>query len=47
MIHSSFATLDCFDNSDMGKQSVAWKEYCAKYWLKELWESMELMDGII
>ena len=25
----------------VGKQSVAWKEYCAEYWLKELQESMD------
>ena len=28
-----------FDNGFVGKQSVAWKEYCAEYWLKELQES--------
>ena len=26
-------------------QPVAWKEYCAKYWLKELQESMDRCTG--
>ena len=25
----------------VGKQPVAWKEYCAEYWLKELQEIMD------
>ena len=33
-------TVGCFDNGSVGKQPVAWKEYCVEYWLKELWESM-------
>ena len=31
----------CFDNGYEGKQPVAWKEYCAEYWLKELQESID------
>ena len=37
-IHSSFTTVHCFDNGHVGKHPVAWKEYCAEYWLKELQE---------
>ena len=40
-IHSSLTTVRCFDNGYVGKQPVTWKEYCAKYWSKELQESME------
>ena len=29
----------------MGKQPVAWEEYCAEYWLKELQESMDRCTG--
>ena len=29
----------CFYNGYVGKQAVAWKEYCAEYWLKDLQES--------
>ena len=28
-----------------GKQPVAWKEYYAEYWLKELQESMDMCTG--
>ena len=44
-IHSSLTAVRCFDNSFVGKQPVAWKEYCAKYWLKELQESMDRCTG--
>ena len=40
-INSSFTAVRCFDNDFMGKQPVAWKEYCAEYWLKELQGSMD------
>ena len=30
----------CFDIGYVGKKPVAWKEYCADYWLKELQENM-------
>ena len=40
-IHSSLTTVSCFDIGYVGKQQVAWKEYCAKCWLKELQESMD------
>ena len=35
----------CFENGYMGKQPVAWKEYCVEYWLKELQESMDMCTG--
>ena len=31
----------CFDNGYVGNQPVAWEEYCAEYWLKELQKSMD------
>ena len=34
-----------FDNGYDGKQPVAWKEYCAKYQLQELPESMNRCTG--
>ena len=44
-IHSSLTVVRCFDNSYVGKQPVAWKEYCAEYWLKELQKSMDMCTG--
>ena len=35
-IHSPLTAVCCFDNGYVGKQPVAWKEYCSDYWLKEL-----------
>ena len=32
-------------NGYVGKQPVAWKEYCAEYWLKELQEGMDKCTG--
>ena len=32
-IHSSLTTVHCFKDGYMGKQPLAWKEYCAEYWL--------------
>ena len=43
MIHSSLTAVFCFDN--VGKQPVAWKGYCAEYWLNELRESMDRCTG--
>ena len=40
-IHSSLTAVCCFNNGYLGKQPVAWKEYCAEYWLKELPESID------
>ena len=40
-IHSSLTAVRCFDIGYVGKQPVAWKEYCAEYWLKELQESVD------
>ena len=34
MIHSSLTAVLCFYNGFVGKQPVAWKEYCAEYWIK-------------
>ena len=34
-IHSSLTAVRCFDNGYVGKYPVAWKEYCAEYWLKK------------
>ena len=44
-IHSSLTDVGCFDNGYVGKQQVAWKEYCAEYWLKELQKSMDRCTG--
>ena len=38
-------TVRFFDNGYVGKQPVAWAEYCAEYWLKELQESMDRCTG--
>ena len=32
-IHSTVAAVLCFDNSYVGKQPVAWREYCGEYCL--------------
>ena len=40
-IHSSLIAVQCFDDGYMGQQPVAWKEYCAEDWLKELQQSMD------
>ena len=29
---SSLTAVQCFDDGYMGKQQVAWEEYCADYW---------------
>ena len=34
--HSSLTAVRRFDHGYVGKQPVAWKEYCMEYWLKEL-----------
>ena len=39
-LSTSLTTVPSLDNGYVGKQPVAWKEYCAEYWLKELQESM-------
>ena len=44
-IHSSLTAVCCFDNVYVGKQPVAWKEFCVEYWLKELQESMDRCTG--
>ena len=44
-IHSSLTAVRYFDNGYVGKQPVAWKEYCAEYWLKKLQESMDKFTG--
>ena len=32
-IHSSLTAVCCYDNGYVGKQPVAWKEYCVEYLL--------------
>ena len=44
-IHSSLTAVSVFDNGYVGKQPVAWKEYCAEYWLTDLQESMDRCTG--
>ena len=44
-IYSSFTAVHYFDDGYMGKHPVAWKEYCADYWLKQLQESMGSCTG--
>ena len=38
-VHASLTAVHCFDNGYVGKQPVAWEEYCAEYWSKELQEA--------
>ena len=45
MIHFSLTAVRCFDYGYLGKQPVAWKEFYAEYWLKELQESMDRCTG--
>ena len=40
LLFSSLTAVHCFEDSYMGKHPVAWEEYYADYWLKELQESM-------
>ena len=44
-INSPLTTVHCFNNRYVGKQAMAWEEYCAEYWLKELQESMDRCTG--
>ena len=44
-IHSPLTAVHCFDNGNVGKQPVAWKGYCGKYWLKEFQENMDRFTG--
>ena len=44
-IHSSLTIVHCFDNGYVEKQAVAWKEYYAEYWLKQLQKSMDRCTG--
>ena len=37
--------IHCFDNGYVEKQAVAWKNYCAEFWLKELPESGGIRTG--
>ena len=45
-IHSCLTAVRCFDNNYLGKQPVAWIEYCVEYWLKELHKSMDTCTGL-
>ena len=44
-IHSSLTAVRCFNNSYVGKQPVAWREYYAEYLLKELQEKTDRCTG--
>ena len=44
-IHSSRTTVHCFDDGNVGKQPVAWTEYCAEYWLKGIPKSPDRFTG--
>ena len=44
-IHSSLIAVHCFADGYVGKQPVAWEEYCAEYCLKEFQESMDECTG--
>ena len=44
-IQSTLTTVHCFYDGYVGKQPVAWKEYCAECWLKEPQESMDRCTG--
>ena len=33
-IHSSLTAVHCFEDVYVGKQLVAWKEFCAETWLE-------------
>ena len=44
-IYSSLTAIHCLDNGYLGKQPVAWKEYCAEYWFKELQKNMDRCTG--
>ena len=35
MIHFSLTAVYCFEDGDVGKQTVAGKKYCAEKWLKK------------
>ena len=43
--NSCLTAVQCFDSGYVGKQPVAWKEYFAEYWLKELQKSMDRCTG--
>ena len=45
-INSFLTGVYCFDDGYVGKQPVAWKVYCAEYWLKNIQESMDRCTGI-
>ena len=44
-IHSSLPAVHCFDNGYVGKQPLAWREYCAEYWLRECQEYIDSCTG--
>ena len=45
MVHSSLTAVRCFDNGYVGKETVAWKEYCAEHWLKEFQKRTDRCTG--
>ena len=44
-IRSSLTAVHCFEDANVEKQPVAWKENCAEYRLRELQESMDRCNG--
>ena len=48
MIQPSHTVVHFFNDGYryVGEQEVAWKEYCAEYWLKELQERMDRCIGL-
>ena len=44
-LHNAYKTVLFEGNGDVGKQLLAWKEYCEEYWLKELQECMDRCTG--
>ena len=44
-IDSSLTAVHCFDSGYVVNQPVAWKEYYAEYWFKEVQESMDRCTG--
>ena len=45
IIYFSITNIHCFDDGNVGKQPVAWKEYCWEYWLKEIQKRMHMCTG--
>ena len=44
-IHPSITTVHGFHNGYVGKQPVAWEEYCEECWLKDLQARVDRCTG--